>query len=44
MKYRCWRALLHIRCLIKNPRGWKFYVAGVIREIKEIVFELLTFI
>jgi len=40
MKYRFQRTLLHLRCLFRNPRGWKFYLAGVNRECKEILIEL----
>jgi hypothetical protein len=42
MRYRFQRTILHFRCLIKNPSGWKFYAAGIVREIKEIFAELFT--
>ena len=40
---RLQRIQLHLTCLLIRPSNWKFYVAGIFREIK-IIEMILAFI
>jgi hypothetical protein len=33
MKIKTMRILFHLACLVRNPKGWRFYLAGIGREI-----------
>jgi len=30
------RVCLHLRCIITRPRNWRFYLAGIMREIHPV--------
>jgi hypothetical protein len=36
MNHKLYRAFLHLKCLIRNPKDWRFYVKGILRELKEL--------
>jgi hypothetical protein len=33
MKIKTMRILFHTICLFRNPKAWRFYIAGIRREI-----------